>query len=395
MKVAIIHEWFTSFAGSERVVAEILALFPQADVFCLFDFLAESERAFLAGRRVTTSFLQRVPFTRSKYRWMLPLMPLAVEQFDLSGYDLVISQNHAVAKGVITGPDQLHISYVSSPMRYAWDLQHQYLHESGLACGIRGWIARRLLHKLRIWDARTAAGVDCFVANSRYIARRIRKAYRREAVVIHPPVDVDYFSPSDAKEDFFVTASRFVPYKKVALLVEAFSAMPHRRLIVIGDGPEQNKVKRAAGPNVTLLGHQPRNALRDWLQRARAFVFAAEEDFGITLVEAQACGTPVIAYGRGGAREIVSGPDADRPTGILFAAQSAPAIQQAVDEFEQLEHRITPQHCRQNAERFHPEQFRSQFRALVEEEYSVYQAGIVGADDGKRADRGAGGLRAA
>jgi len=214
LRVAVVHEWLTTYAGSEKVLAQLLKLFPHADVFVLVDFLAPAERGFLQGHKVTTSFIQRLPFAKKKYRAYLPLMPLAVEQFDLSEYDLIISSSHAVAKGVITGPDQIHISYVHSPMRYAWDLQHQYLRESGLQSGMKGWIAKYLLHRLRLWDARTANGVDVFVANSSFIAKRIWKVYRREAKVVYPPVDVAVFSLSSAKSSFYLAASRMVPYKK-------------------------------------------------------------------------------------------------------------------------------------------------------------------------------------
>ena len=247
LKVAVVHEWLVNCAGSEKVVEQILQVYPQADLFALVDFLGDGERAFLGGRRATTSFLQRMPFARRHYRNYLPLMPLAVEQFDLSAYDLVISSSHAVAKGVITGPDQVHVSYVHTPIRYAWDLQHQYLRESGMARGLKSVIARATLHYLRIWDTRSANGVDSFLANSAYVGRRIRKAYRREATVLYPPVDVARFALRTDKEDFYLTASRMVPYKRMAMIVEAFVATPQRRLVVIGDGPEFERVKAAGG----------------------------------------------------------------------------------------------------------------------------------------------------
>jgi glycosyltransferase involved in cell wall biosynthesis len=294
-------------------------------------------------------------------------MPLAVEQLDVSAYDLVISSNHAVAKGVLTGPDQVHICYCHTPIRYAWDLQHQYLREAGLTKGIKGALARAMLHYIRLWDYRTAAGVDHFIANSAYIARRIKKIYGREAVVMHPPVDVEAFPFAAAKEDFYVTASRMVPYKRVDLVVAAFAQLPERRLIVLGDGPEMEKVKALAGPNVTLMGYQGDAVLREHLQRARAFVFAAEEDFGILPVEAQACGTPVIAYGRGGALDSIIGLDDDTgaaPTGVFFEEQSAAAIAGAVRAFEAAT--IDPLACRAQAERFGAERFRAAFSGFVD-----------------------------
>jgi len=371
-RVAIVHEWLTTFGGSERVLEQMLEVFPEADVFTLVDFLPEEHRGFLRGRPVTTSFLQRLPLARTRYRHYLPLMPLAVERFDLSEYDLVLSSSHAVAKGVLTGPDQLHICMCHSPMRYAWDLQHQYLREAGLARGLKGAAASAMLHYMRLWDARTANGVDAFIANSGFIARRIRKIYGREATVIYPPVDTDAFPLREEKEEFYVTVSRMVPYKRMDLIVEAFSRMPDRRLVVIGDGPERGKIEALAGPNVTLLGAQPHEVLRDHLQRARAFVFAAEEDFGIVVVEAQACGTPVIAYGRGGALETVLGPDAAEPTGIFFPEQSVEAIMEAVERFEAEELRFSPRRIRAHAERFGAARFREEYRAFVETRWTEF-----------------------
>lgn len=367
LRVAIVHEWLESYAGSERVVGELLNVFPQAKVFAVVDFLPEKERKFLQGRSVTTSFVQKLPFARKYFRHYLGFMPIAVEQFDLSGFDLIFSSNHAVAKGIITGPDQYHISYVHSPMRYAWDMQAAYLKQSGLETGLKGLFIRLMLHHLRNWDVRSATGVDVFVANSRYIARRIRKVYRRESVVIHPPVATEEFLPSEtppAREAYLV-AGRQVPYKRVDLVVEAFRHMPDRKLIVAGDGPENEKIRAiaASAPNITLLGRVPHDRLVTLMQDARAFVFASEEDFGITLVEAQACGTPLICYGRGGALDIVA--EEPVPTGLFFTEQTADSIIDAVNRFELLRDRITVRDCRTNAEKFSREAFRTHIRELV------------------------------
>jgi glycosyltransferase involved in cell wall biosynthesis len=373
-RVAIVHDWLATYAGSERVLEQLLALYPQADLYAVCDFLKGKDRAFLQGRTPKTSFIQKLPFARRKFRRYLPFMPLAVEQLDVSGYDLVISSSHAVAKGVLTGPDQLHVSYVHSPIRYAWDMQHQYLHESGMDRGLKGAIARVLLHRIRQWDVRTAHGVDLYLANSKFIARRIRKAYGREARVLYPPVDTVNCTLGGAKEDFYFTASRFVPYKRIDLIVEAFAQMPDRRLVVVGDGPEWSKIKGIADghPNIELLGYQPNEIMIDHMQRAKAFIFAAEEDFGIVPVEAQACGTPVIAYGRGGALETVCGLEADVPTGLFFAEQSAGAISSAVKDFERRT--FDSNECRKNALRFSPAQFRAQFAELVAMEWEAFQA---------------------
>lgn len=363
LKVAVVHEWLDTYAGSERVLEQILKVYPAADLFAVVDFLKDDERGFVLGKRATTTFIQRLPGARKHFRSYLPLMPLAVEQLDLSGYDLVVSSSHAVAKGVITGPDQLHVSYVHSPIRYAWDMQHQYLNESGLSKGFKGAIARLVLHYMRLWDLRTANGVDVFIANSAFIARRIRKVYRREAQVIFPPVDLGRFQVQERKEDFYLAAARMVPYKKMPLIAEAFAKMPGKRLVMIGDGTEIERVRAVAGPNVKVLGYQDTDVLADHMRRARAFVFAAEEDFGIMPVEVQACGTPVIAFGRGGATETVVTEGAQR-TGLFFHEQTVPAIVDAVTRFE-LGPPCTAVDCRANAERFSVASFQAGLQSAV------------------------------
>ena len=373
LKVAIVHEWLVDYSGSERAVEQILNIFPQADLFAQVEFLPDNLRGFIKNKPVTTSFIQKLPGAKKRYRSYLPLMPFAVEQFDLSTYDLIISSNHAVAKGVITGPDQLHISYVYSPIRYAWDLTHQYLRESGLSTGLRGWLAKYLLHRMRMWDVRTANGVDNFVAISDFIRRRIEKVYRRPAEVIYPPVDVDSLKLCRNKADYYLTASRMVPYKRMSLIVEAFSAMPERELIVVGDGPEFKKIKKLAGPNVKLLGFQPFDVLHEHLRRARAFVFAAEEDFGILPVEAQACGTPVIAFRKGGCLETVL----EDQTGVFFDEQTLESLCQAVDRFEAMEHRFSPDDIRLHAATFSVDNFRTQFREYVAKAWSAHESGKI------------------
>ncbi|MBN3853627.1 glycosyltransferase [Paraburkholderia sp. Ac-20340] len=359
-RVAIVHDWLVTYAGAERVLEQIIDCFPEADLFSVVDFVDDKDRGFLRGKRAKTSFIQRLPKARTRYRAYLPFMPLAIEQLDVSGYDVVISSSHAVAKGVLTGPDQYHISYVHSPIRYAWDLQHQYLQESRLTRGPKSMLARLILHYIRNWDVRTANSVDQFVANSEFIARRIHKVYQRDAEVVYPPVDVDSFELETRKEDFYLTASRLVPYKKIDLIVEAFSRMPDKRLVVIGDGPDMQKVRAKAGPNVEVMGYQPFSVLHDRMRRAKAFVFAAEEDFGISVVEAQACGTPVIAYGKGGALETVRD-TGSQPTGLFFEEQRAEAIIAAVETFERDPGRFRAEDCRHNAERFSSKHFRDRF----------------------------------
>ena len=373
MNIAMVHDWLTTYAGSERVLEQMLLCYPQADLFSLVDFLPADQRGFILNKPVTTSFIQRLPFARSRFRAYLPLMPLAVEQFDLSDYELVISSSHAVAKGVLVGPDQLHLCMCYSPLRYAWDLQHQYLREAGLDRGLKGWLTRWLLHRLRLWDSRTAHGVDRFIAISHYIARRIEKTYRREATVIYPPVTLDAGLCQAEKEDFYLAVSRLVPYKRMPLILEAFARLPERQLVMIGDGPELARCRSLAGPNVRLLGWQSDTVVRDHMQRARALVFAAEEDFGITPLEAQACGTPVIAFGKGGSLETLRGLETGRPTAVFFGEQTAEAIAAAVRAFEREEVRISPAACRENAARFGVERFRREFTELVETEWAGFR----------------------
>ncbi len=358
-KIAIVHDWLPLYGGAERVLEQILLVFPQADIFSMIDAIPPEQRGFLQNKPVTTSFVQKLPGAKTRYRSYFPIMPLAVEQFDLSRYDLVISSSYSFAKGVLTGPDQRHLCYCHSPIRYAWDMQHQYLEQSGLTKGLKSFIVRFLLHYIRLWDYRTGAGVDAFAANSAYIARRIMKVYRREAEVIYPPVALDNFQLEERKEDFYLTASRMVPYKKMDLIAEAFSRMPEKKLIIIGDGPEMEKVRAKARSNVELLGYRDHATLRSHLQRAKAFVFVAEEDFGIVPVEAQACGTPVIAFGRGGVAETVI----PGKTGLLFYEQSAESLAGAVRLFEAGN--FSPAEIRHQAEKFSAEMFRQRFADFV------------------------------
>lgn len=282
MNIGVVADWLVTFAGAEKVIQEIINIYPAATLYSVVDFLSENARGKLQGKKANTTFIQKLPKAKNSYQKYLPLMPFAIEQLDVSSHDVIISSSHAVAKGVLTGPDQLHISYVHSPIRYAWDLQHQYLKEANLDKGIKGHLARWILHKMRMWDYRTANSVDHFIANSKFIARRIKKVYGRDADVIYPPVDVERFSYRESKEEFYFTASRMVPYKRIDLIVEAFSHMPDKRLVVIGDGSEMAKVKSKAKSNIEILGYQSNEVMLEYMQKAKAFVFAAEEDFGIT-----------------------------------------------------------------------------------------------------------------
>ena len=390
-RVAIVHDWLETPGGSELVLEELLAVFPGADVFTMIDQRSAASRSSghaLAAARITTSWMQHIPAIKRNYRAWLPLMPLALRSLDVSAYDIVISNSHAVAKGVRTHSRQLHLCYCLSPMRYAWDLKAQYLREAGLDHGVKGSLASAMLERMRRWDLANTPGVDAFATLSRYIAERIERAYGRPAVVIYPPVDTEYFTPPTPatpatpaergeevnphevkREEFYVTASRFVPYTRVDMIARAFRSLADRKLVVIGDGPDEAKVRAAAGLNVELVGRLSREEVRSYLRRARAFVFAAEEDFGIAPVEAQACGTPVIAFGRGGVMETVRGLDSATPTGVFYAEQTAEALAEAVRRFEALTRPISAEACRANALRFGAEIFRERFRSFVEGKY--------------------------
>lgn len=362
MRVALIHDWLTTIGGAEKVLESLAKTFP-SDLFTLVRNQKNLVGTPFEEMSVKTSFIDRLPRAKKKYRSYLPLFPIAIEQFDLSGYDLVISSSHSIAKGVLTHADQMHICYCHTPMRYAWDLYQQYLRESQLKSGLKGVLAKFFLHYLRMWDAHASTRVNAYVANSQYVARRIRKLYQTDASVIYPPVDVDYFKCEEKKEDYYLTASRFVPYKKIDLIVEAFGQMPDKKLVVIGDGPDFEKVKEKAQKNVQLLGFQSDEVLRDYLQKAKGFVFAALEDFGILPVEAQACGTPVIAFGKGGALETV----VEDQTGVFYKEQTVPSLIEGIEAFEKKE--FDPTRIRKHAETFREDLFRKKFKALVEEKY--------------------------
>ncbi|MEZ4695543.1 MAG: glycosyltransferase family 4 protein [Rhodothermales bacterium] len=356
------------YAGAERVLEQMLRVFPQADVFSLIEFLPDDQRAFLGGRDVRTSFIQRLPFARRHYRLYLPFAPVAIEQFDLRGYDIVLSSSYVVAKGVLTTPDQMHVSYVHSPIRYAWDLYFDYLENGGLTRGVRSALARLILHYMRLYDSSTAGRVDFFLANSNHVARRINKTYRRTADVVYPPVDTTSFVPSAEREDYFFTMSRLVPYKRIDLIVRAFSQLPEERLVVIGDGPEMEKIRGCAGPNVSLMGFQSNDVVRRTMSRAKAFVFAAEEDFGIVPVEAQACGVPVIAFGAGGARETIL----DGVTGVFFQQQTEASLIGAVERFKSMH--FDGDAVRRHAETFSEARFRSRLLEAVDRHYAAFRS---------------------
>ncbi|MDB5141146.1 MAG: pimB 2 [Mucilaginibacter sp.] len=361
MKVALIHDWFTVIGGSENVFTEIASLYPDADIYAL---VAQDETIVKLGldkHKVFTSFIQNLPFAKTKYRNYLPLFPLAIEQFNLSSYDLIISSSHAVAKGVLTNSGQVHVCYCHSPMRYAWDLYHQYIRDLGLSKGIKGYFVKAVLHRMRQWDIIASNRVDYFISNSNYIGKRIKKIYNRESVTIYPNVATQDFELNESKEDFYFTCSRFVPYKKIDLIVSAFAQMQDKKLYVIGDGPDFKKIKKLATSNIILLGYQPFEVLKYYLSNAKAFVFAAEEDFGILPVEAQACGTPVIAFGKGGATETVI----NNKTGVYFNEQTVPSLVQAINYFENNSEIFIPAEIKKQASLFSSQRFKKELSGYL------------------------------
>jgi glycosyltransferase involved in cell wall biosynthesis len=368
LKYALVHEWLTPKAtgGSELVVKEILSHI-EADLYALIDFESINPESYLYGRSIGTTFLQKFPLARNGVQKYLPLLPLAIEQLNLKQYDVILSSSHAVAKGVLTNPYQLHICYCHTPMRYAWDLTFDYLDNSPSGTGWRGAIARYLLHRLRQWDVITANRVDYFIANSHHTANRIWRCYRRRAEVIYPPVDIDRFSFEIEKEDFYLTVSRLVSYKQICLIVEAFDRL-QKPLVIIGEGEQLKQIRQLAKSNIQVLGLQPREVVEKYMAKAKAFVYAACEDFGIALVEAQACGTPVIAYGRGGALETVIDirQNAKEGTGCFFDKQEATALVEAVETFEKLKNSISSENCRLQAAKFKPTIFKKSYLEFVD-----------------------------
>ncbi|HOJ93013.1 MAG TPA: glycosyltransferase family 4 protein [Dictyoglomaceae bacterium] len=360
MKVAVVHDWIVNIGGAEKVLKTILEIYPEADIFTLV-YSKDTLKALGINNRVYSSFISHLPLGSSKYSSYLPLMPMAIEQFDLKDYDLVISSSHCVAKGVLTRSYQVHICYCHTPMRYIWDLYFPYLKDNRVESGMKSLLVRLIFHYLRMWDVESSNRVDYFTANSKNVANRIWKVYRREATVIYPPVDVDRFSPTEKKEDYFIVISRLVPYKKVDLIVETFNELK-LPLVVIGEGEEMHKIKKIAESNIKILGWQNDNTVKEYLAKAQALIFPVEEDFGIVPVEAQASGTPVIAYARGGALETV----VDGKTGILFGEQTVKSLKEAVLRFLNERDDFKKEDLINNAKKFSKDRFEEEFRGFVE-----------------------------
>lgn len=377
-KVAVVVDWLNQLGGAELVVREILATFPEATLYTLFDTMRPDDRARISRKASVTSYLQKLPDIGTRYRSLLPVMVHAIGTLDLSSADVIISSHHSVAKGVRKRAGQFHLCYCHSPMRYAWDQREAYLEDHGIR-GVKAAVARALLEHIRRWDRAVADRVDRFVVNSQYVGDRVRRHYGRDFVVIHPPVDLEFFTAdrSVSREPHtYVTASRQVPYKRIDRIVDAFRSLPERRLVVIGDGPQHARLQELAAdaPNISLLGELSREAMRDWFRRARAFVFAADEDFGIVPLEAQACGTPVVALGQGGALETVNGYEGPDRTGQFLVDDQPSTIAEGVRRFEALTIPPTAEACRANAERFDAMRFRSALRREVEQGLAALRA---------------------
>lgn len=366
LRIAVIHHWLLSMTGGEKVVEALCELFESPDLFSLVaDTRALSDT--LNRCKLSTSFVQNIPGAHKWHRYYTFLFPLAVELFDLRNYDVVISSDANTVKGVITRPETCHICYCHSPMRYAWSMFHEHLPE--------GWVRRglmaMLMHYLRLWDHAASSRVDFFVANSETVRARIKKYYRREAALIYPPCDLQRFQVTSRVDDYYLCVGRLVEYKQTEIAVRAFNENG-KLLLVVGDGPQKAFLKSIAGPHVEILGWVPEVDLPQLYERCRALIFPGEEDFGIAPVESQACGRPVIAYGRGGALETV----VPGKTGLLFYEQTPGALNAAVSKLEARQDAFDPDTIRVNAERFSKERFQSEFSAFVRECLQQYPGAL-------------------
>jgi glycosyltransferase involved in cell wall biosynthesis len=375
LKVALVHDWLTGMRGGERVLETLCQLYPEADLYTLLHVKGRLS-GVIEGMKINTSFVQRFPGVSKYYRYYLPLFPTAIEQFDLRGYDLIISSSHCVAKGIVPMPDALHISYCHTPMRYVWDAHFEYFGDSGT--GLKRFMTSALANYLRAWDVTSSQRVDEFIANSRFVQQRIKKYYRRESTVIHPPVDCDYFRPATELKgegfrqgDYFLMVTALVPYKRVDLAIEAFNRMG-KPLLIVGDGQGMDGLKKRAHKKIEFLGWQKDGKVREYYQGCRALIFPGKEDFGITPVEAQACGKPVIAYGKGGILETVRPLPQEKPTGVFFDQPTVESLVQAVDQFERNQDRFDPHAIQCHAFLFDQKIFRAKIQSFIREKYQAF-----------------------
>jgi len=364
-KIALVHHWLIGMRGGEKIVECLCRIFPQIDIYTLIynkDKISDS----INSKNIYTSFLQKMPFSKKKHQIYLPLMPVAVEQFDLSEYDLVISIESGIAKGVITKPETCHICYCNTPMRYLWNMYFDYLNNEKMGFLKKNFI-RYFFNYLRVWDLATSFRVDYFISNSDNVRKRVLKYYNRESKVIYPPVLLDRLEYSDKKKDFYLVVSQLVSYKRIDIAVDAFNRLG-KELVIIGDGPEKKRLKKRAGKNISFLGWQDDEVLKKYYLEAKAFIFPGEEDFGITPVEAQASGTPVIGYGKGGLLETVD----DGNTGLFFDKQSADSMAEVVERFERADHDIDSVKARENSRRFDILIFENEIKTFIIEKYKDY-----------------------
>ena len=375
MKVAIVHDWLTGMRGGEKVLDVICENWPEADLYTLL-YVPGKLTGTIENRRIVTSFVQKLPAAPTWYRNYLPLFPFAIERFDLRDYDLVISSSHCVAKGVRTADAAFHVSYIHTPMRYVWEMFDEYF-GPGKIHPLKRLAARAVRPYLQRWDVKSAARVDAFVANSRHVAKRIARHYGRDAEVIHPPVQTEAFYIDERVEDFYLIVSAFAPYKRIDLAIEAFARLG-RPLKVVGAGQDERKLLGAGATNVEFLGWQTTEQIRDLYAHCRAFIFPGEEDFGITPLEAQASGRPVIAYAKGGVLETVRGayPDGRRPadlcTGVFFEPQTVEALMEAVVFFEQENPISPPKALREHAQGFDRAHFGRNIRQYIQSAHEAF-----------------------
>lgn len=359
MKVALVHDFLLKLGGAERVLKVLSEMYPSAPIYTLL--YDENKVGHVFDKtRLRGSPLQSFPeFLRNRYRYFFPWMPQWIESFDLSGYDVVISSSSAYSHGVLTNSSTRHLCYSHSPMRYAWDWTHEYMEEQGVS-SFKKWVASRLIHNVRLWDYYAIDRVDQYIANSENVRRRIQKYYHRESEVLYPPVDLERFTLHPGHENYFLIVSTLTPYKKIDRAIELFNKI-RKRLVIIGEGSDRPRLERLAGPHIDFLGFKPDEVVRDYVQNCRALIFPGEEDFGITPVEAMACGKPVLAYGKGGALEsMVAG-----TTGEFFDEPTVEAMEDALARLLAHETRYEPKRIRQHAERFHRDRFVEGMEAIV------------------------------
>ena len=373
MKVAIVHDWLVNYGGAEDVVSAILEIYPEADIYTLVHDKKKMKGRF-EKNKIFTSRLQKIPFATRLYTKFLKFMPSAFESFDFSAYDLVICSSSSCAKGVITPPTTPQVAYIHTPMRYAWDLFFDYQRRSGR---LTRFFMNRWMPDIRLWDYVSAQRIDSITVNSKYIARRVKKFWNRDAKVIYPPVNVEYFTPAESgeREDFYVFFSRLVPYKRADIAIDACAALG-KKLVVIGGGSEAQNLKERAkeNPNISFTGRISDEKVRDYLRRCKALIFCAEEDFGIIPVQSQACGTPVIAYGKGGATESVL----ENKTGVFFSEQSAQSCAAAIQAFEKMEAAgsFDEKKIIAHAKTFEKERFKKEFKAACEKALAAVQEAV-------------------